>query len=89
MKTTTLPPLRVSQEFRKEAESVLDDGETLSAFVLDAVTRGIELRKLDREFVARGLASSRKAKRSGRYIPAQRVIDGLRQQLTEATKKAK
>ena len=45
MKTTTLPPLRVSPALRDEAESVLEQGETLSGFVLDAVTRSIELRK--------------------------------------------
>lgn len=51
MKTTNLPPLRVSPELRKEAESVLDKGETLSGFVLDAVTRNIEYRKSRQAFV--------------------------------------
>ena len=41
MKTRTLPPLRVTRELRASAEAVLDEGETLSSFVLDAVTRSI------------------------------------------------
>ena len=39
MKTTTIPSLRVSPNLRKQAEFVLEEGETLSGFVLDAVTR--------------------------------------------------
>jgi hypothetical protein len=30
MKTTTIPPLRVSPELRRQAEAVLEQGETLS-----------------------------------------------------------
>ena len=41
MKTSTLPPLRVSPELRAEAEAVLAPGESLSSFVHDAVTRTI------------------------------------------------
>lgn len=50
MKTTNLPPLRVSPELRKQAEAVLEQGETLSGFVLDAVTRSIEHRNARQEF---------------------------------------
>lgn len=37
MKTKTLPPLRVTPKLRREAESVLAKGETLSAFIFDSV----------------------------------------------------
>jgi predicted transcriptional regulator len=84
MKTTTLPPLRVSRELRASAEAVLDDGETLSAFVLDAVTRSIEQRRAQQAFVARGLASLVKARRTGRYVPAGAVIRKLRGRLARA-----
>jgi hypothetical protein len=50
MKTTTIPSLRVSPQLRKEAEAVLEQGETLSAFVLDALTRSIEYRRVRQEF---------------------------------------
>jgi len=88
MKTTTIPPLRVSPELRKEAESVLEEGETLSGFVLDAVTRSIEYRKAQQEFITRGLASAAKARKSGRYIPAERVLGKLERRLARAKKRA-
>lgn len=88
MKTTTIPPLRVSPDLRKEAEAVLEDGETLSGFVLDAVTRSIEYRKARQEFIARGLTSAAKAKKSGRYISADRVLGKLERRLAKAKKRA-
>jgi len=65
MKTTSLPPLRVSPALRKAAEAVLEEGESLSALVLGAVTRDIEVRKQERDFIARGLSSSRQGKANG------------------------
>ena len=57
MKASHLPPLRVSPEVRAQAESVLAPGESLSSFVRDAVTRTIEFRKSQQQFVARGLVA--------------------------------
>jgi predicted transcriptional regulator len=88
MKTTTIPPLRVSPELRKQAESVLEQGETLSGFVLDAVTRSIENRKARQEFIARGLASAAHAKKTGKYVSADRVIDRLARKLVKAKQSA-
>ena len=88
MKTTTLPPLRVSPELRKQAEAVLEQGETLSGFVLDAVTRSIEYRNARQEFVARGLASAAQAKKTGKYLPADRVLGKLARRLTRAKQRA-
>jgi predicted transcriptional regulator len=88
MKTTTIPPLRVSPELRKEAEAVLEYGETLSSFVLDAVTRSIDYRKTRQDFIARGLASAAHAKSTGRYVSADRVIEKLLRKLTKAKRRA-
>lgn len=88
MKTTTFPPLRVSPALRKEAEAMLEEGETLSSMVLGAVTRDIELRKLEREFIARGIASSRKAKQNGRYVTAEKALSKLRGHLKTAQRKS-
>jgi len=88
MKTTTIPPLRVSPELRKQAEAVLEEGETLSGFVLDAVTRSIEYRNLRQEFIARGLASAARASKSGRYMSAERVLAKLARRLTKAKQRA-
>jgi predicted transcriptional regulator len=84
MKTTTLPPLRVTQALRESAEAVLDEGETLSSFVLDAVTRSIEQRRSQQAFIARGLASREKARRTGRYVSADAVMRKLRGRLVKA-----
>ena len=88
MKTTTIPSLRVSPDLRKQAEIVLEEGETLSGFVLDAVTRSIESRKMRQEFIARGLASAVKGRKSGRYISADGVIAKLGRRLAKAKKRA-
>ena len=88
MKTKTLPPLRVTQELRASAEAVLDEGETLSSFVLDAVTQSIEQRRSQQAFIARGLASWAKAQRSGRYVPAAAVIRKLRGRLDRVRRSA-
>ena len=88
MKTTTLPPLRVSPDLRDEAESVLEEGETLSSFVLDAVTRTIELRKARQEFIARGIASAANAKKTGKYVAAERVLSKLERRLAKGGKRS-
>ena len=88
MKTTTIPPLRVSPELRKQAEAVLEQGETLSGFVLDAVTRSIEYRKSRQEFIARGLSSAAQAKKTGKYVSADRVIQKLERKLVKAKQRA-
>ena len=84
MKIRTLPPLRVTEELRASAEAVLCEGETLSSFVLDAVTRSIEQRRSQQDFIARGLASRAKSQRSGRYSSAETVIRKLRDQHAKA-----
>jgi hypothetical protein len=88
MKTTTIPPLRVSPALRKQAEAVLEQGETLSAFVLDAVTRNIEYRNARQDFVARGLANSAQARDAGKYVSADRVVAKLAARLLKAKQRA-
>src|SRR3981189_3715386 len=80
-KSRTIPPLRVSEELRADAESVLAPGETLSAFVMDAVSRTIDFRKSQLDFLARGIASSERARAKGDYVPADKVIAWLRKRL--------
>jgi hypothetical protein len=89
LKTAALPSLRVDPELRRAAESVLEDGESLSSFVEVSVRAGIERRRLRCEFIARGLASRDEAKTSGDYFSAdqvQRELDGM---LEEAEARAK
>ena len=88
MKNTTIPPLRVSQALRKQAEAVLEEGETLSGFVLDALNRNIEYRKTRQEFIARGLASAARSKKTGKYVSADMVIAKLSRRLAGARRRA-
>lgn len=87
MKTTSLPPLRVTRELRRGAESVLDEGETLSSFVLDAVTRSIERRRVQRDFITRGLASAVRGRKTGSYVSADAVLGKLSRRLASAKSK--
>lgn len=89
MKTKTLPPLRVTPKLRREAESVLVGGETLSAFIHDSVARNVHARRAQQLFIARGLASAERARKAGRYIPADAVIRKLSRRLAGARAKSR
>ena len=89
MKIATLPATRVRPEVREAAEAVLKEGGTLSSFIETA-----ERRRVQAEFIARGLAASAQAKRTGVYIPAEEVfaklevrIEARRQELMKKTGK--
>jgi hypothetical protein len=84
MKTATLPSLRVEPELRDAAESVLQEGETLSSFVETAVREQVALRRQREAFLARGILSRDQARRSGTYYDAGEVVAELRLMLGEA-----
>jgi hypothetical protein len=84
VKSRTIPPLRVSEQLRADAESVLAPGETLSAFVMDAVSRTIDFRKSQLDFLARGMASAEHARQAGGYISTAKALAGLRKRLKAA-----
>lgn len=87
MKTATLPSLRVDPELREAAESVLQEGETLSGLIETAVREAIERRRTRSEFIARGLASREEARRSGVYFTAAAVQTDLDKKLAKARKR--
>jgi hypothetical protein len=78
MKTATLPSLRVDPELRAAAESVLEEGESLSAFVESSVKAQIHFRKTQAEFIARGLASLAESERTGIYFTSEEVLSELK-----------
>lgn len=84
MKNATIPSVRVEPEFRAEVESVLEDGETLSEFVEASVRAGVERRRIQSEFIARGLRSREAARRSGDYVDAEVVLADLQRKLAAA-----
>lgn len=77
MKTATIPSLRVKAELREAAESVLREGETLSSFVEQSLKANITRRRVQQEFIARGLASREEARLNGEYIDAKTVLEEL------------
>ncbi len=88
MKSATFPSLRVDPGLRQAAEEVLLEGESLSAFVEQSIRANVERRRAQSEFVARGLLSRDKARKSGVYVPADAVIGRLEKLLARAKKKA-
>jgi hypothetical protein len=80
--------LRAEPELRREAEEVLHEGESLSAFVEEAIRRSIEDRKAQALFVRKGLASARAARKSGKYVEASVVLGKLEQRLRAARAEA-
>ena len=85
MKTASIPSLRVDPELRHAAESVLKDGETLSSFVEQSIRANVEHRRLQKEFIARGLASRDEAHRTGEYYSSEEVHEELDALLRKAT----
>ncbi|OHB33156.1 MAG: prevent-host-death protein [Desulfuromonadaceae bacterium GWC2_58_13] len=87
MKSATIPSLRVEPELRQAAESVLREGETLSSFMEEALRSGIQHRKIQREFIARGLAARDESRRTGEYYSAEDVFNELSGMLDQAEAK--
>ena len=56
---------------------MLTEGETLSSFMLEVLQKSIIQRREEQAFIARGLASSAKARRTGRYVSADDVLKKL------------
>jgi len=84
MKTATLPPIRVAPDFRLELEGVLEQGETLSQFVENAVRTTVAKRKNQAEFIRRGIAAIEAAKAEASSIPADVVVSKLEAKLAAA-----
>ena len=84
MKTAALPPIRVAPDFRLELESVLEQGESLSQFVENAVRTTVAKRKNQAEFIRRGIAAIEATKRDGSGIAAAVVIAKLEAKLATA-----
>lgn len=87
MKTATIPSLRVDPELRHAAESVLQEGETLSSFVEQSLRASIDHRRAQQAFIARGLASRDEAQRTGEYFTADEVLRELDEMLANAQAK--
>ena len=89
MKSATFPSLRVDPALREAAESVLQEGETLSGLIESSVREAIERRRTRSDFIARGLVSRNEAKRTGVYIAAGTVHAELGKMLAKASKRVR
>jgi uncharacterized protein (DUF4415 family) len=52
------------------------------------VNRNVQYRKARQEFTARGLASAARARKTGKYVPADKVIGKLAHKLVKAKERA-
>ncbi len=86
MKSATIPALRVEPKLRQAVERSLNSNETLSSFTEQALREQIKRRKIQDEFIARGLVSRNKARQSGEYYSAEDVLAGLDSMLAKAEK---
>ncbi len=77
MKTATLPSLRVDPELRQAAEAVLHEGESLSSFMEQSLRDEVQRRRMQAEFIARGLAVREEAKRTGVYYTVDESMAAL------------
>jgi len=81
MKTSSFPSLRVEPELRKAAEEVLRDGETLSSLIEASVREAIQRRRVNDDFIARGLRARMNVERTGVSHPAEAVHSELQRRL--------
>ncbi len=84
MKTAAIPSVRVEPALRAELESLLAEGETLSEFVEASVRASVRRRRVQAEFLARGLHSLGEARRTGEYVDADVVLGRLQHKLDAA-----
>lgn len=87
MKTASLPSLRVDPELRASAESLLREGESLSAFMEQSLRDEVSRRRWHAEFLARGIAARDEAVRTQEYLTPKKVHDELRAMLAKAKKR--
>ena len=81
MKTATFPSLRVEPALRDAAESVLREGETLTSLIETSVRETIQRRRLQYEFMARGLRAREEVQRTGVTHSAEAVLAELQRRL--------
>ena len=84
MRSAAIPAIPVPPERREAAEGVLHSGETLSSFIEEAVRRSVAFHRAQQAFIARGLASSRAARKSGKYVSSTAVLGKLARRLDKA-----
>ena len=84
MKTATIPPVRIDPSFRRDIEQSLEINESLASLVEKAVRNEVTRRRVQSEFVRRGMAAISRTVAAGDGIPAETVIAKLEAKLAAA-----
>jgi len=84
MKTATIPPVRIEPSFRNEIEKSLEGGESLASLVETAVRNEVTRRRVQSEFILRGMAAINRTVAAGDGMPAEVVIAKLEAKLAAA-----
>lgn len=84
MKSATIPAVRVEPELREQLESVLAEGESLSAFVEASIRERVQRRRTQAEFLARGMEALANFKAGGPSFTAEEVLAKLEAKLAAA-----
>jgi len=87
MKSAFLPAVPVERDFRRDAESVLDDGESLSDFIASCVRSGVKWRRTQDAFLTRYQDSVDLALRDGSGISPQELLKRVDDRLDEARRR--
>ena len=74
MKTSTLPAVRVEPALRSDAEAVLDEGESLSDFVVGCVRDGVTWRRTQDAFLTRARDAVERSERENNGISPKEVL---------------
>ncbi len=77
MKTANLPSLRVEPELRRAAEAALREGESLSSLIESSLREEVNRRRMQAEFIARGLAAREESRRTGVYYTVEESMEAL------------
>ena len=89
MKTATIPPVRVESAFRDDMQKALFQGESLASLVETAVRSEVTRRRVQAEFVRRGMAAIERTVIAEDGVPAEDVIAKLEAKLALARKNSK
>jgi predicted transcriptional regulator len=84
MKTATIPPVRIDPAFRKDIEQSLEGGESMASLVETAVRNEVTRRRVQSEFLRRGMAAINRTVATGDGVAAEAVIGKLEAKLAAA-----
>jgi len=84
MNSSNLPAVRVESALRSDAESVLDEGETLSDFIATCVRDGVARRRTQDVFLARAHDAVERSERDDRGISPLELLQRMDDQLEVA-----